>query len=142
MPPIRVALAQINTTIGHFEGNVRKIIEYADRARAAQADILSFPELTITGYPPEDLLLRPGFIRDNLVALDRAAAGCRGIAAVLGFVDRDHGGIYNAAALIKDGAVAAIYRKQRLPNYGVFDEVRYFRCGSRNPVLDIADVLV
>src|SRR6266705_6063051 len=142
MPPLRVALAQINTTIGDFDGNVGKIIEYAGRAHGAGADIVSFPELTITGYPPEDLLLRPGFIRDTLIPLDRAAAGCRGITAVIGFVDRDDSGIYNAAALVKHGAVAAVYRKQRLPNYGVFDEVRYFRCGSRNPVLYIADVLV
>src|SRR5438309_4700340 len=142
MPSLRVALAQINTTIGDFDGNVGKIIEYAGRARGAGADIVSFPELTITGYPPEDLLLRSGFIRDNLTALKRAAAGCSGIAAVIGFVDRDDSGIYNAAALVRDGAISAVYRKQRLPNYGVFDEVRYFRGGSESPVFEIGGVLV
>src|SRR5574341_2073553 len=140
MPRIRVGLAQINTTVGDFAGNTAKILDYATRASGAGCDIVSFPELTVTGYPPEDLLLRPGFVEDNLEAIRRIAAGCRGITAVAGFVDRDDAGIYNAAAVIHDGKLADVYRKQRLPNYGVFDEVRYFKAGTASPVDRIAGV--
>ena len=138
MPTLRVALAQINTTIGDMDANARLIGDYVDRARAAGADIVSFPELTITGYPPEDLLLRRRFVEDNLEALGIVVAACTGITAVVGFVERDGDALYNAAAVIHDGLLAHIYRKQRLPNYGVFDEIRYFTPGSETPVFHIA----
>jgi NAD+ synthase (glutamine-hydrolysing) len=110
------------------------------RARDLGVDIVSFPELAVTGYPPEDLLLRSGFVRDALDALDAVVRGCGGINAVVGFVDRDDAGIYNAAAVIHDGRLASVYRKQRLPNYGVFDEVRYFQTGRELPIYTIAGV--
>jgi NAD+ synthase (glutamine-hydrolysing) len=141
MPQLRVALAQINTTVGDMDGNVRKALDYAARARDLGADIVSFTELTVTGYPPEDLLLRPRFIDDNLEALGVLVAGSRGITVVAGFVDRDgEGRLYNAAAVIHDGALVHVYRKQRLPNYGVFDEKRYFAEGNENPVYRVAGV--
>ena len=137
---MRVALAQINTTVGDMDGNVRLVREYVDRAREAGADVVSFPELTITGYPPEDLLLRPRFVEDNLEALGAVVAGCKDITAIVGFVERDGDALYNAAAVIHDGALAHVYRKQRLPNYGVFDEIRYFEPGAETPVFRIAGI--
>jgi len=142
MKSLRVGLAQINTTVGDMDGNVARVLEYLERARDLAVDIVSFPELTVTGYPPEDLLLRPRFVTDNLEALGHVVAGSRGITAVVGFVDRDDAGIYNAAAVVHDGGLADVYRKQRLPNYGVFDEVRYFRPGTRCPIYTIAGVNV
>ncbi|MBI1886548.1 MAG: NAD+ synthase [Chloroflexi bacterium] len=139
MRKLRVGLAQINTTVGDLEGNVQKVLEYVDRARDMGVDVVSFPELTITGYPPEDLLLRPRFVEDNLKALQAVVRGCGGITAVVGFVDLD-GDIYNAAAVIHDGALAGIYHKHYLPNYGVFDENRYFQAGSECPVYTVAGV--
>ena len=138
---LRVGLAQINTTVGDLEGNVAKVLDFVVRARELGVDIVSFPELTVTGYPPEDLLLRPSFVRDNREALEAVVNGCGGITAVVGFVDLD-GGIYNAAAVIHDGRLADVYHKQKLPNYGVFDEVRYFRPGDSYPVYAVAGVSV
>ncbi len=142
MPSLRVALAQINTTVGDLPGNVRTVLEYVERARKLGADVVSFPELTLTGYPPEDLLLRPAFLQANLDALAEVVRACTSITAVVGFVDRDDDGIYNAAAVIHNGRLADVYRKQRLPNYGVFDELRYFKTGEEFPVYTIADVSV
>ncbi len=141
MRTLRVALAQINTTVGDLDGNVDKIVDYGNRARELGADLVAFPELTITGYPPEDLLLRNAFIEDNLKALDRVAAELQGITSVVGFVDRDHD-IYNAAAVINDGSIVAVYHKQFPPNYGVFDERRYFRPGTTSQVFTIAGARV
>ncbi len=138
MRKLRAGLAQINTTVGDLEGNVRKVTEYAARARDLGVDIVAFPELTITGYPPEDLLLRPGFVQDNLDALRTAVEGCRGITAVVGFVDLAGNDIYNAAAVIHDGRLAGVYHKQHLPNYGVFDEHRYFTTGAEFPIYTVA----
>ena len=87
MPTLRLGLAQINTTVGDLDGNAAKVLEYVDRARELGVDLLSFPEMTVTGYPPEDLLLRPQFIRDNLAVLQRVVKGCQGITVVVGFVD-------------------------------------------------------
>jgi len=140
MRRLRVGLAQINTTVGDLEGNVQKVLDYVERARGQGVDVVSFPELTVTGYPPEDLLLRPGFVRDNLDALQAAVRGCGGITAVVGFVDLDGNDIYNAAAVIHDGRLAGVYHKHFLPNYGVFDEFRYFRSGSESPVYTVAGV--
>ncbi len=139
MRTLRVALAQINTTVGDLDGNVTKTGEYIARARDLGADLIAFPELTITGYPPEDLLLRPQFIQDNREGLEEVIAHCDGITAVVGFVDqRDD--IYNAAAVIHDGRLVDVYHKQFLPNYGVFDENRYFQVGTRCPVYTVAGV--
>ena len=129
MARFRIAMAQINTTVGDLEGNVRKIKEYVRKSRELGVDIVTFPELAITGYPPEDLLLKPDFISANLKALQDVASACRGITSVVGFVDRNED-IYNAAALIHDGRVAGIYHKIFLPNYSVFDENRYFQAGD------------
>ena len=128
--PFRLALAQINTTVGDLEGNTTRIIEYIQRARAVGADLVAFPELAITGYPPEDLLFKPSFIADNLRCLERVAAAAEDIAVVVGYVDaRDD--LYNAAAFVANGKVEAIYHKMYLPNYGVFDEDRYFQAGRK-----------
>ncbi len=140
MRTLRVGLAQINTTVGDLDGNAAKALENVDRARELGVDIVSFPELTVTGYPPEDMLLRPSFVKDSREALEVVVKGCRGITAVVGFVDSDGDGIYNAAALVHDGRMADVYRKQRLPNYGVFDEMRYFRPGEGFPVYTVAGV--
>jgi NAD+ synthase (glutamine-hydrolysing) len=139
MRTLRLGLAQVNTTIGDLEGNAAKVLEYVDRARAQGVDLISFPELTITGYPPEDLLLRPQFIEDNVGTLRRVVEGCRGITAVVGFVDSNED-IYNAAAVIHDGRLVDVYHKHFLPNYGVFDENRYFQSGDRFPVYVVAGV--
>ena len=139
MRTLRLGLAQINTTVGDLDGNAAKVLEYVGRARELGVDLISFPELTITGYPPEDLLLRPQFIRDNLSVLQRVVKGCQGISAVMGFVDRDHD-IHNAAAIIHDGRLVDVYHKQFLPNYGVFDENRYFQAGTRCPVYVVAGI--
>src|ERR687887_1428704 len=122
---MRLALAQINTTVGDLDGNREKILQGLAEARAASADLVLFPELAVTGYPPEDLLLRPGFIRAAEESLRELARGARRITALVGFphFDRD---LYNACAVCTGGEVKAIYRKRFLPNYGVFDEDRYF----------------
>jgi NAD+ synthase (glutamine-hydrolysing) len=141
MLTLRVALGQINATVGDLEGNSRLILEYTERAKAAGADVVAFPELALPGYPPEDLLLRRTFIDDNLRAARRLAEQVHGITVVTGFVDFD-GDIYNAAAVIHDGRIAGVYHKQFLPNYGVFDEKRYFRAGGTPQVFEIAGVKV
>jgi NAD+ synthase (glutamine-hydrolysing) len=122
---MRLALAQINTTVGDLEGNRERILRGIDEAKAARADLVLFPELAVTGYPPEDLLLRPGFIRAAEESLRELARDARGITVLVGFphFDRD---LYNACAVCAGGEVKAIYRKRFLPNYGVFDEDRYF----------------
>jgi NAD+ synthase (glutamine-hydrolysing) len=128
---IRIALGQINSTVGDLDGNVEKMAEWTERATEAGADLVCFPELAVTGYPPEDLVLRPQFVRDNLEALDELARRTSGGCAVLtGFVDRTPLGLHNAAGLLAHGEVVARYHKVRLPNYGVFDEQRYFVPGE------------
>ncbi len=136
MHTFRVALAQINTTVGDLEGNTAKAVESIERAKEAGADLVAFPELTTTGYPPEDLLFKQQFIRGNLDALDRIVEAARGITAVVGFVEAGED-TYNAAAVARDGGVAGVYRKMFLPNYSVFDEERYFRAGNAAPVYTI-----
>lgn len=129
MALFRIAMAQINTTVGDLEGNVRKIKWYIRRSRDLGVDIVTFPELAITGYPPEDLLLKPDFISANLKAIQDVASECKGITVVVGFADRNED-LYNAAALIHDGRIAGVYHKIFLPNYSVFDENRYFQAGE------------
>ena len=132
----RLALAQINPTVGDIDGNTAKIIEYVERARAAQADLVAFPELAITGYPPEDLLFKTTFLQANVEAMQRVIAAARGIAVVVGYVEVG-ADIANAAAIGYDGQLIDSYQKMYLPNYGVFDEDRYFRRGGDCPVYRI-----
>jgi NAD+ synthase (glutamine-hydrolysing) len=140
-PPFRLALAQINCTVGDIAGNTRKIVGYIGSAEAAGAELVAFPELAVTGYPPEDLLLKPAFIRDNLDALKEIAQATRDIVAVVGFVDR-RDDIFNAAGVLHQGRVVGIYRKRYLPTYGVFDEDRYFRPGVESQVFRLGDVIL
>ncbi|MCX7792847.1 MAG: NAD+ synthase [Thermodesulfovibrionales bacterium] len=140
MKIVRIALAQINTTVGDLEGNVRKIKAYINKAVERGADIVAFPELSITGYPPEDLLLKPQFIKDNMEALYEIVSSTGDIIAVVGFVNRSDD-IYNAAAIIHNRRLVDVYHKNYLPNYGVFDEFRYFQTGSRRPVYRVGDIV-
>ncbi len=133
MRRVRIALAQVNPTVGAIEANAQLVVDWMDRARGIGADIVAFPELVLTGYPPEDLLFKPAFIEANLRALADLARQSRGLTAVLGFVDKGDD-IWNAAAVLHDGAHAGTYHKQYLPNYGVFDENRYFQAGTDSPV--------
>ncbi|ODN30984.1 NAD+ synthase [Fervidobacterium thailandense] len=142
MRNIRIALAQINTTVGDIHGNERKIIDYIQRARELGADVVAFPELAITGYPPEDLLLKSYFVQRNLESLERISKHAdKDIVAIVGFVDFDDD-LYNAAAVLHNGRIVATYRKNYLPNYGVFDEKRYFQVGQECLVLQIRNVNV
>ncbi len=141
MRTLRVALAQINTTVGDIEGNATAIAAQIVRARDAGADVVCLPELALTGYPPEDLLLRRQFVEDNLHALHDLLPHTEGITVVVGFVDLAND-IYNAAAILCDGRLVDTYHKQFLPNYGVFDEDRYFQRGRRAPVYEIAGAKV
>jgi NAD+ synthase (glutamine-hydrolysing) len=139
---MRVGLAQINTTVGDVWGNVEKMADALKRATDSGAELVAFPELTIPGYPPEDLLMRPSFIEENLKALREFAGRVpEGVVAAVGFVDLD-ADLYNACAIVSGGEVLHRYHKRYLPNYGVFDENRYFREGSGAPMLDIAGTLV
>ncbi|HXL38815.1 MAG TPA: NAD+ synthase [Ktedonobacteraceae bacterium] len=142
--PLRVALAQINVTVGDLEGNTQKILTYMQQAHAAGSHIVCIPELALTGYPPEDLLLKPGFVAAQLRKLDElisASSDLPGLTSVIGFVDRDHD-IYNAAAIIQEGKLYGTYHKHYLPNYGVFDENRYFQAGRKAPIFLINGVHV
>jgi NAD+ synthase (glutamine-hydrolysing) len=138
---IRIALAQINSTVGDLSGNVKKICSYIKKAKILKADIVVFPELAITGYPPEDLLLKPQFIKENIDALHEIRAAAKGLSTIVGFVDRNQG-IYNAAAVISNGKLVDVYHKRHLPNYGVFDEYRYFKPGKRFPVYNLGGIRI
>jgi NAD+ synthase (glutamine-hydrolysing) len=128
---VRIALGQINTTVGDLDGNVESMVDCAKRATESHADVVCFPELAITGYPPEDLVLRPEFVRDNLAALDELAERTTdGCPALTGFVDRTDHGPHNAAALVHEGRIVERSHKVHLPNFGVFDERRYFVPGD------------
>ena len=142
--PLRIALAQINVIVGDLEGNTQKIITAMKQAHEAEAHIVCFPELALTGYPPEDLLLKPGFVAANLRKLDEiktASQELPGLTVIVGFVDRDHD-IYNAAGLIHEGQLVGVYHKHYLPNYGVFDENRYFQVGQSAPIFLVHDIHV
>ena len=129
MARVRIAACQINTVVGDLDGNVTRVLDALEQAERQSADVALFPELALTGYPPEDLLLKPGFVRDNLDALEKVAARTGGCAAVLGFVDAGRD-LYNAAAVCAFGTLQGTYHKRLLPNYAVFDEQRYFAPGS------------
>ena len=139
MRRLRIGLAQINTTVGDFKGNTKKILKVIAEAKPLGVDLIVFPELAICGYPPEDLLLKPQFIEENLKSVEEVVKGTSGIAIVLGFVDARED-IYNAAAVIHDGKLIGVYHKIYLPNYGVFDENRYFQAGREYPVYVVAGV--
>ncbi|MEX2540028.1 MAG: NAD+ synthase [Actinomycetota bacterium] len=141
MRTLRLALAQFNSTVGDFEGNASKVLEGVERARDQRADLVAFPELFLPGYPPEDLLLKPSFIRANEQALQKVTSQVQGITAVVGFAHLD-GDLYNAAAVCADGEVKGIYHKHFLPTYGVFDEDRYFKRGTAAPVFVVAGTRV
>jgi NAD+ synthase (glutamine-hydrolysing) len=139
MYQLRIALAQINITVGDLEGNVAKILTNVEAAKTQGADMVAFPELAIPGYPPEDLLLKPSFVEANLAALEQVAAASEDILVVVGFADRQDD-VYNAAAVCCEGRVAGVYHKQYLPNYGVFDENRTFQAGAEAPVFRWGDM--
>jgi NAD+ synthase (glutamine-hydrolysing) len=138
---MRLALAQINTVVGDLDGNRDRIVRRLHEAREANADLVLFPELAVTGYPPEDLLFRPEFLRQTRKSLDQIAAEATDIAALVGFpwLERD---LFNACAVCADGEVKAIYPKRFLPNYGVFDEVRYFQPGRELLLLRVGEALI
>ncbi|TSC75480.1 MAG: NAD+ synthase (glutamine-hydrolysing) [Parcubacteria group bacterium Gr01-1014_30] len=133
-------MAQINCTVGDLEGNFQKIKAWIKKAEDLNLDVIAFPELAITGYPPEDLLLKPRFIQDNLKKIRELAPFVKKTAAIVGFVDKEGSHIYNSAALIKGGKIVGVYRKMCLPNYGVFDEKRYFLPGQKLLVFKIGKI--
>lgn len=135
----RIGLAQINMTVGDFEGNATKILNCMQEGRLLGVDLLCFPEMAITGYPPEDLLLRNDFISENLRTLNDIVAKSQGLTTIVGFVDAQDD-LYNAAAVACDGRLIGTYHKHYLPNYGVFDENRYFQSGQEAPVFRVAGV--
>ena len=139
---MQIALAQQDQVIGDLAGNARRILDAVAAGKRAGAQLVVTPELSLCGYPPEDLLLRPAFLEASAVELAALAAGVHGITAVVGFPERDAGVCYNAAAVIRDGRVVDVYRKQCLPNYTVFDEERYFEPGTRPCVVDVGGVRV
>jgi len=133
---VRLALCQLNVTVGDIAGNAQRIRESMREARERGAELALFPELALTGYPPEDLLLKEHFLADVAAALGELATEAQGIVAVVGYPERAED-VFNAAAVLAQGRVHAIYRKVYLPNYGVFDEQRYFQAGSCGAVIDI-----
>jgi NAD+ synthase (glutamine-hydrolysing) len=139
---MRIALAQINTVVGDIDGNRAKILAWLARARDAGADLVLFPELATTGYPAEDLLLRPAFLRAADESLSAIAAETSGIVALIGTPQHADGRLYNACAVCAQGEVKAMYRKHHLPNYGVFDEERYFEEGDELLLLGIGDTVI
>jgi len=146
---MRIALAQINTTVGDIAGNARRILDFIARAKAGRADLVVFPEMSVIGYPPKDLLLKPHFIEDNLRAVRHIASNVTGIDAIVGYAERNENPIgrslHNAVAVLRDGRVASRHFKTLLPTYDVFDEGRYFEPGPpdlRNQIVRIGDVPV
>src|SRR3954464_12222349 len=141
--PLRVALAQINSVVGDIPGNTSKIREWIGRAREEDAQLVIFPELALTGYPPEDLLLKTHFVDAAGTALNELARETEDgdIVALVGFPER-RDDVYNACAVLADGEVAAVYRKMFLPNYGVFDEARYFQSGTEAAMFELNGVAI
>ena len=153
MRTFRIAMVQMNPMVGDLNGNARRITAWLREAKQAKADLVAFPELAITGYPPEDLLLKPQFLEDNRCALDEVIRACDGLVAVVGYVGQgDHADhrttrqpvvsagrneLYNSAAMIANRRLIGNYSKWYLPNYGVFDESRYFHPGRRLPLLTV-----
>ena len=143
MPTVRVALAQINTVVGDIDGNVERVLSVLERVADDQPDVVVFPEMTITGYPPEDLVLKSGFVADSRAAVERLATQVVDTVAVVGFADGSDGDVFNSAAVCSGGSVIGTYHKRELPNYSVFDEERHFSAGTEPMRLyDIAGVRV
>jgi NAD+ synthase (glutamine-hydrolysing) len=143
MKILRLALAQMNSTVGDLRGNSKKISEHIRKAKRYQADLVAFPELAVTGYPPEDLVMKRQFIADNISELERLSSAIQDITAIIGFVDEGLGkNIYNAAAVVSAGKIIDSYHKIILPNYGVFDEYRYFTAGKRLPLYDFDGIKI
>lgn len=138
---MQLALAQINPTVGDLDGNLNKICDYIGQAKSQDCDLTVFPEMALCGYPPEDLLLKPDFVRAVMRRIDRIAAESKGMTVVVGSIYAEED-LFNAAIVMQDGAIAGIYRKQILPNYGVFDENRYFKPGSCNLLLQLDSVRI
>ena len=136
MKKIRLALAQINSVVGDIEGNYKKIVDFIQKAKEQEVDIIAFPELALTGYPPEDLLLKPSFINKNLEYIQKIADYSKDIISIVGFVDKKID-IFNAAAVMLNSEIITSYHKNHLPNYGVFDELRYFQKGKEICLLNI-----
>ena len=139
--PLRVAMAQMNPTVGDIAGNARRISSLIAQARDAGAQLVVLPELCLTGYPPEDLLLKTHFLEAADAALQELATGVHGIVALVGFPDRAED-VFNAAAILAEGEVAAVYHKMNLPNYGVFDERRYFQAGARPGLFELNGIRI
>ncbi|HUL10698.1 MAG TPA: nitrilase-related carbon-nitrogen hydrolase, partial [Methylococcaceae bacterium] len=140
---LRIAIAQIDLLVGDIAGNTRRVLETAQRARGElQAQAVVFPELTLAGYPPEDLIQRPDFLKQIDCALHELVGEVHGVDVVLGFPEKQLGMPYNSAAVLRDGRIHAVYRKHALPNYGVFDEKRYFLPGTEPCVFDLQGVPV
>jgi NAD+ synthase (glutamine-hydrolysing) len=139
--PLKLALCQMNPTVGDIAGNEAKIVHNLEAAREAGAQLVLFPELVLTGYPPEDLLLKEHFLNDARAALDRVAAQVQGVVALVGYPERAND-VYNACAVLADGTVQAVYRKVFLPNYGVFDEQRYFQSGTGGALLVLGETTI
>ncbi|HEY5626762.1 MAG TPA: NAD+ synthase [Nitrospira sp.] len=144
MRSFRLAMVQMNPTVGDLGGNVRQITAWLREARKAKADLVAFPELALTGYPPEDLLLKPKFVQDNRLALNEVIRACSGLVAIVGYVAQGEGKdeLHNAAAIIAERRLVATYSKRHLPNYGVFDERRYFQPGQRLPLVTVQRTIV
>ena len=139
---IRIALAQVNPTIGDLPGNSALVRRYIEKAANLGADVVAFPELVVTGYPPDDLLLKKSFLIDSRRALEEIAMSANGIAVVVGCVDEDAGRLYNSAALLAGGRIKGVYHKHHLPNYGVFDERRFFASGGDIVLAEIEELAV
>ena len=139
---IRLALAQINLTVGDLPGNTARMLEYLEQARGTGADIIAFPELATTGYPPEDLLFKRSFVDANVAAMEEVVAASNDIVVVLGYVQPREAGIANSAAVGFDGRLIDTYDKIFLPNYGVFDEERYFVKGGLCPVYEFGEIRI
>ena len=140
MRNVKIVIAQINTTVGDLKGNKDKILSCIKEAGRRKADLIVFPELTITGYPPEDLVLKPYFIKENIKCIKEITKAVGDIIAVMGFVDEKKGNIYNSAAVLSNKKIVYVYHKMHLPNYGVFDEKRYFKPGSDSKLIKIKDL--
>jgi len=140
---LRIALAQLNLFVGDVGGNAQRVIDTAAEARdRLQADLVLFPELALSGYPPEDLLFHKGMRRQVAAAMERVRSEVQGVSVMVGYPDYTEDSIYNAAALVRDGQVVANYHKQELPNYSVFDEKRYFKPGQESRVVEMKGIRV
>jgi len=139
---LKTGLAQVNTTVGDFAGNIEKMKLMYGRAKQEKIELLVFPELCVCGYPPEDLLLKKSFLAENKKAIEQLAADCPGMTIIVGFAEISDGLPYNSLAVLQNGKIAAIYRKALLPNYGVFDEKRYFAGGTEPMAIKIKNLSV